>query len=118
MFTVFAATAVSGGSLATDSTLFDYSKAIDCQSLISSRWRADFHTTIDLVLYRLSFLFCLIRSSHRPKAHEDGFKGDRLLPVFIKNQLFVVATPPCRHRAPSPPTTPASTPRHIHLNCP
>ncbi|KAG8252480.1 hypothetical protein J6590_056410 [Homalodisca vitripennis] len=29
-------------------------------------------STIDLVLYRLSPLFCLIRSSHRPVAHEDG----------------------------------------------
>ncbi|KAG8247925.1 hypothetical protein J6590_051225 [Homalodisca vitripennis] len=31
-----------------------------------------FISTIDLVLYRLSLLFCLIRSSHRPVAHEDG----------------------------------------------
>ncbi|KAG8319312.1 hypothetical protein J6590_094503 [Homalodisca vitripennis] len=31
-----------------------------------------FISTIDLVLYRLSPLFCLIRSSHRPVAHEDG----------------------------------------------
>ncbi|KAG8295668.1 hypothetical protein J6590_075066 [Homalodisca vitripennis] len=29
-------------------------------------------STINLVLYRLSPLFCLIRSSHRPVAHEDG----------------------------------------------
>ncbi|KAG8271223.1 hypothetical protein J6590_068113 [Homalodisca vitripennis] len=31
-----------------------------------------FISTIDLVLYRLSPLFCLIRSSHRPVAHEGG----------------------------------------------
>ncbi|KAG8314335.1 hypothetical protein J6590_094959, partial [Homalodisca vitripennis] len=31
-----------------------------------------FISTINLVLYRLSPLFCLIRSSHRPVAHEDG----------------------------------------------
>ncbi|KAG8304272.1 hypothetical protein J6590_097974 [Homalodisca vitripennis] len=31
-----------------------------------------FISTIDLVLYRLSPLFSLIRSSHRPVAHEDG----------------------------------------------
>ncbi|KAG8320511.1 hypothetical protein J6590_066997 [Homalodisca vitripennis] len=31
-----------------------------------------FISTIDLVLYQLSTLFCLIRSSHRPVAHEDG----------------------------------------------
>ncbi|KAG8310389.1 hypothetical protein J6590_064973 [Homalodisca vitripennis] len=33
---------------------------------------APFISTINLVLYRLSLLFCLIRSSHRPVAHEDG----------------------------------------------
>ncbi|KAG8304592.1 hypothetical protein J6590_090106 [Homalodisca vitripennis] len=31
-----------------------------------------FISTIDLVLYRLSSLFCLIRSLHRSVAHEDG----------------------------------------------
>ncbi|KAG8310166.1 hypothetical protein J6590_068851 [Homalodisca vitripennis] len=31
-----------------------------------------FISTIDLVLYRLSLLFCLIRSSHGPVANEDG----------------------------------------------
>ncbi|KAG8270996.1 hypothetical protein J6590_072530 [Homalodisca vitripennis] len=31
-----------------------------------------FISTINLVLYRLSPLLCLIRSSHRPVAHEDG----------------------------------------------
>ncbi|KAG8280149.1 hypothetical protein J6590_088317 [Homalodisca vitripennis] len=31
-----------------------------------------FISTINLVLYRLYPLFCLIRSSHRPVAHEDG----------------------------------------------
>ncbi|KAG8244118.1 hypothetical protein J6590_029476 [Homalodisca vitripennis] len=31
-----------------------------------------FISTIDFVLYRLSPLFCLIRSSHRPMTHEDG----------------------------------------------
>ncbi|KAG8280291.1 hypothetical protein J6590_085097 [Homalodisca vitripennis] len=31
-----------------------------------------FISTIALVLYRLSPLFCLIRSSHRPVAHEGG----------------------------------------------
>ncbi|KAG8258492.1 hypothetical protein J6590_029126 [Homalodisca vitripennis] len=31
-------------------------------------------STIDLVLYQLSSLFCLIRSSHRPVAHEGGQK--------------------------------------------
>ncbi|KAG8307717.1 hypothetical protein J6590_013410 [Homalodisca vitripennis] len=32
-----------------------------------------FISTINLVLYRLSPLFCLTRSSHRPVAHEDGY---------------------------------------------
>ncbi|KAG8324401.1 hypothetical protein J6590_093168 [Homalodisca vitripennis] len=39
-----------------------------------ARWSKTFDfgpDTIDLVLYRLS-LFCLIRSSQRPVAHEDG----------------------------------------------
>ncbi|KAG8337042.1 hypothetical protein J6590_034130 [Homalodisca vitripennis] len=45
-----------------------------------------FISTIDLVLYRLSPLFCLIRSSHRAVAHEDGQKYEihpnwRLLPI-------------------------------------
>ncbi|KAG8293739.1 hypothetical protein J6590_010726 [Homalodisca vitripennis] len=31
-----------------------------------------FISTINLVLYRLSPLFCLTRYSHRPVAHEDG----------------------------------------------
>ncbi|KAG8324498.1 hypothetical protein J6590_091018 [Homalodisca vitripennis] len=31
-----------------------------------------FISTINLVLYRLSPLFCLIRSSHRPVARDDG----------------------------------------------
>ncbi|KAG8280188.1 hypothetical protein J6590_087308 [Homalodisca vitripennis] len=31
-----------------------------------------FINTIDLVLNQISLLFCLIRSSHRPVAHEDG----------------------------------------------
>ncbi|KAG8277408.1 hypothetical protein J6590_042640 [Homalodisca vitripennis] len=31
-----------------------------------------FINIIDLVLYRLSPLFCLIRSSHRPVVHEGG----------------------------------------------
>ncbi|KAG8256075.1 hypothetical protein J6590_077095 [Homalodisca vitripennis] len=31
-----------------------------------------FISTINLVLYRHSSSFCLIRSSHRPVAHEDG----------------------------------------------
>ncbi|KAG8310165.1 hypothetical protein J6590_068850 [Homalodisca vitripennis] len=33
---------------------------------------ATFINTIDLVVYRLSPLFCLISSSQRPVVHEDG----------------------------------------------
>ncbi|KAG8250466.1 hypothetical protein J6590_100935 [Homalodisca vitripennis] len=44
------------------------------QVQILSATIAHFISTIDLVLYRLSLLFCLIRSSHRPVAHKDGQK--------------------------------------------
>ncbi|KAG8261448.1 hypothetical protein J6590_072173 [Homalodisca vitripennis] len=42
------------------------------QVQILSVTTALFISTIDLVLYGLSPLFCLIRSSHRPVAHEGG----------------------------------------------
>ncbi|KAG8324442.1 hypothetical protein J6590_092231 [Homalodisca vitripennis] len=42
------------------------------QDQILSVTVALFISTINLVLYRLSPLFFLIRSSHRPVAHEDG----------------------------------------------
>ncbi|KAG8294881.1 hypothetical protein J6590_092764 [Homalodisca vitripennis] len=42
------------------------------QVQILSETVAIFISTTNLVLYRLSPLFCLIRSSHRPVAHEDG----------------------------------------------
>ncbi|KAG8315368.1 hypothetical protein J6590_072351 [Homalodisca vitripennis] len=57
----------------------EWSKTLDFESeleiaqvRILSVTVAFFISTIDLVLYRLSPLFCLIRSSHRPVAHEDG----------------------------------------------
>ncbi|KAG8318781.1 hypothetical protein J6590_105902, partial [Homalodisca vitripennis] len=57
----------------------EWSKTLDFESeleiaqvRILSVTVALFISTIDLVLYRLSPLFCLIRSSHRPVAHEDG----------------------------------------------
>ncbi|KAG8311683.1 hypothetical protein J6590_038709 [Homalodisca vitripennis] len=37
----------------------------------------DYPRTIDLVLYRLFPLFCLIRSWQRPVAHEDGQNKDK-----------------------------------------
>ncbi|KAG8316838.1 hypothetical protein J6590_040093 [Homalodisca vitripennis] len=57
----------------------EWSKTLDFESeleiahvRILSVILALFISTIDLVLYRLSPLFCLIRSSHRPVAYEDG----------------------------------------------
>ncbi|KAG8258764.1 hypothetical protein J6590_025930 [Homalodisca vitripennis] len=59
--------------------IVEWSKTLDfqyeleiAQVRILSLTVALFISTIDLVLYRLSPLFCLIRSSHRPVAHEDG----------------------------------------------
>ncbi|KAG8292594.1 hypothetical protein J6590_034787 [Homalodisca vitripennis] len=57
----------------------EWSKALDFESeleiaqvQILSVTVALFISTINLVPYQLSPLFCLIGSSHRPVAHEDG----------------------------------------------
>ncbi|KAG8313109.1 hypothetical protein J6590_010203 [Homalodisca vitripennis] len=47
-----------------------------------------FISNIDLVLYRLSPLFCLIRSSHRPVAHEDGQNKAQKRIDFSFKKLF------------------------------
>ncbi|KAG8291283.1 hypothetical protein J6590_063915 [Homalodisca vitripennis] len=57
--------------------IVEWSKTLDfeleiAQIRILSVTVALFISTIDLVLYRLYTLFCLIRSSHRPVANEDG----------------------------------------------
>ncbi|KAG8299420.1 hypothetical protein J6590_101510 [Homalodisca vitripennis] len=53
-------------------TLYFESELEIAQGRILSVTVALFISTIDLVLYRHSPLFCLIRSSHMPVAHEDG----------------------------------------------
>ncbi|KAG8326092.1 putative phospholipase B-like 2 [Homalodisca vitripennis] len=62
-----------GVSIAERSKMLDFESALQiAQVRILSVTVALFVSTIDLVLYQLSLLFCLIRSSHRPVAHEDG----------------------------------------------
>ncbi|KAG8282150.1 hypothetical protein J6590_043694 [Homalodisca vitripennis] len=41
-----------------------------------------FISTINLVLYRLSSLFCLIRPSHRPVADDDGQNKEYITPAM------------------------------------
>ncbi|KAG8336955.1 hypothetical protein J6590_034043 [Homalodisca vitripennis] len=50
------------------------SKMFDFWSELETAQDRIMYVTIDLVLYRLSPLSCLIRSSHRLVAHEDGQK--------------------------------------------
>ncbi|KAG8325600.1 hypothetical protein J6590_063171 [Homalodisca vitripennis] len=60
-------------TMAERSRTLDFESELEiAQVHILSVTIALFISTIDLVLYRLSPLFCLIRSSHRPVAHEDG----------------------------------------------
>ncbi|KAG8268010.1 hypothetical protein J6590_038028 [Homalodisca vitripennis] len=62
-----------GVPMAERSKTSDFESELEiAQDRILSVTLALFISTIDLVLYRLSPLFCLIRSSHRPVAHEDG----------------------------------------------
>ncbi|KAG8286760.1 hypothetical protein J6590_052806 [Homalodisca vitripennis] len=64
---------ILGVPIAERSKTSDFESELEiAQVRILSVTLALFISTIDLVLYRLSPLFCLIRSSHRPVAHEDG----------------------------------------------
>ncbi|KAG8266081.1 hypothetical protein J6590_079065 [Homalodisca vitripennis] len=77
----------------------EWSKTLDfeselkiAQARILSVTVALFISTIDLVLYRLSPLFCLIRSSHRPVAHENGQNKARRRSAspFNKKKVFCI----------------------------
>ncbi|KAG8265304.1 hypothetical protein J6590_097558 [Homalodisca vitripennis] len=61
-----------GVPMAERSKSLDFGSELEItQVQILSVTIALFISTIDLVLYRLSPLFCLARSSHRPVAHEN-----------------------------------------------
>ncbi|KAG8277687.1 hypothetical protein J6590_037832 [Homalodisca vitripennis] len=62
-----------GMPMAERSKMSDFESELEiAQVRILSVTVSLFINIIDLVLYRLSPLFCLIRSSHRPVVHEDG----------------------------------------------
>ncbi|KAG8288551.1 hypothetical protein J6590_016676 [Homalodisca vitripennis] len=64
--------------MAERSKMLDFESELEtAQVRILSVTVAPFISTIGLVLYRLSPLFRLIRSSHRPVAHEDRIRPKR-----------------------------------------
>ncbi|KAG8246408.1 hypothetical protein J6590_085685, partial [Homalodisca vitripennis] len=64
---------ILGVPIAERSKTLDFESELEiAQVRILSVTVALFISTIDLVLYRLSLLFCLIRSSHRPVAKRTG----------------------------------------------
>ncbi|KAG8309931.1 hypothetical protein J6590_073728 [Homalodisca vitripennis] len=83
--------------MAERSKSLDFGSEVEiAQVQILSVTLALFISTIDLVLYRLSPLFCLIRSSHRPVAHEDGqnkaYKGITSSSSTFPGVKFVTAS--------------------------
>ncbi|KAG8256960.1 hypothetical protein J6590_059192 [Homalodisca vitripennis] len=76
----------------------EYSKTLDFELEISQVQilyvtLARFISTIDLVLYRLSPLFCLLKSSHRPVAHEDGQNtGNKTGALASRDRLSLTAS--------------------------
>ncbi|KAG8330361.1 hypothetical protein J6590_065957 [Homalodisca vitripennis] len=77
-----------GVPMAEWSKTLDFESELEiAQDQIQSVTVVLFISTIDLILYRLSPLFCLIRSSHRPVVHEDGQnKTYREIGFFKKKQ--------------------------------
>ncbi|KAG8248462.1 hypothetical protein J6590_039640 [Homalodisca vitripennis] len=82
-----------GVPIAERSKNLDFESELEiAQVRILSVTVALFISTIDLVLYQLSLLFCLIRCSHMPVAHEDGQNHSLSVPLLLLEPGHIVAS--------------------------